>query len=220
MAINTPTDFGTDLDEHAEWIKEFGRRNAKMLGVVAVVLAAAIAIWIVYSKTEATKNARADAALSSARQTYALGNLPLAKTDLTTLTTRYSGTDAAAQARVLLAQIAFDQGKPADGLKALEGASESGPAGAAVIAMRAAGYSQDQKYEEAAKSYLEAADRASAEAEKHRYQAQAALAYATAGKKDEAVKIWRDLLASEDTFYSQEAQLRLGELTATPATKS
>lgn len=220
MAINTHTDFGPDFDERAESMMDWGRQNAKVISIVAVVVAAAIAIWVIYSKTEATKNARAEAALSSARQTYALGNLPLARTDLTALTGRYGGTSAAAQARVLLAQIAFDQGKPADGLKALEGASESGPAGAAVIAMRAAGYSQEGKYDEAAKAYLDAANHVSADAEKHRYQAQAALAYATGGKKDEAVKIWRDLLASQDTFYSQEAQLRLGELTATVAAKS
>src|SRR5262249_40825588 len=149
--------------------------------------------------------------------------------DLEKLVGRYGGTSAAVQASLLIAQIDYDQGKPADGLKVLDGAPTSGQFGASVIAMRAAGLEQDaaasppaaqpQKFAEAAARDLEAADKAAAQADQHRYQADAARAYAAGGKKAEAEKLWRALMTSDDPVYSQEAQLRVGELTAKPATK-
>lgn len=220
MAQHNPADVRPDLEERAESAMDWTRRNAKPVGTAVLIVAAVLAIWLVYDKTQATKNARAQQALSSARQTYALGNLPLARTDLQAIATRYGGTSAAKEAKVLLAQIAYDQGKPEQGLAALKDASESGPLGATVIAMRAAGLEQEKKFEEAAKAYLNAADHASTTPDKHRYQSQAAQAYAAADKKDEAAKIWRELLNTNDSFYAQEAELRLGELTAKPATAS
>jgi len=220
MAQHHSADVRPDLEERAESAMDWTRRNAKPLGAAVLVVAALLAIWLLYDKTQATKNARAQQALSSARQTYALGNLPLAKTDLQTIAKRYGGTPAATEAKVLLAQVAYDQAKPEDGLAALQDASESGPLGATVIAMRAAGLEQEKKYQDAAKAYLDAANRAPTTPDKHRYQAQAAQAYTAADKKEAAAKIWRDLLNANDTFYAQEAELRLGELTAKPAAAS
>jgi predicted negative regulator of RcsB-dependent stress response len=218
MAQHNPIAAPPDLEDRAESAMEWTRRNAKPVGAAVLVIAAVVAIWLVYDKTQATKNARAQQALSSARQTYALGNLPLARTDLQAIATRYDGTSAAKEAKVLIAQIAYDQGKPEEGLAALKDASASGPLAATVIAMRAAGLEQEKKFEDAAKAYLDAADHAPTTPDKHRYQAQAAQAYASADKKDEAAKIWRELLNTNDTFYAQEAALRLGELTAKTAT--
>jgi predicted negative regulator of RcsB-dependent stress response len=119
----------------------------------------------------------------------------------------------------MLAQILFDQGKVADGLKILDGMPTSGPLGPAVLAVRGAGYEQDKKFDEAAKAYLDAASRAEVESEKNAYKADAARAYTAGGKKADAERLWNELLASGDPFYTDEASLRLGELKAQPATK-
>ena len=73
-----------------------------------------------------------------AKQALSAGNPALAKTDLGRVATRYPGTPAGAQAAMILAQMTFDEGKFADGLKILEpyqSPSASGPSIGAIWAL-------------------------------------------------------------------------------------
>jgi predicted negative regulator of RcsB-dependent stress response len=205
------------FEDGADGLLDWARVNARMLtiaGVAVVVVGGGLLVW---KKTRDTQAERADTALMAARQTHASGNLPLAKTDLERLVQRYGSTSAGRQASLLLAQIAYDQGKPDDGLRALEGVPTSGPLGPAALALRGAGLEQQGKFEEAARQYVQASSEANVESEKNAYKARAAKAYTAAAKPAEAERLWVELQNSGDPFYAEEADLRLGEIRAKPA---
>jgi outer membrane PBP1 activator LpoA protein len=91
------------------------------------------------------------------------------------------------------------------------------PFAAAVESMIGDGYGLQGKYAQAAAHFAEAASRSSYPTEKARYRASAARADAKAGDTAAAVAIWTALAADTKSGQSQEADLRLGELTAKPA---
>jgi len=70
------------------------------------------------------------------------GNAALAQSDLQALLRRYGGTTAAIQARMLLAQVLFGQGKVDEGLKELDAVSSPGPFAASLHALKGAGLEQ------------------------------------------------------------------------------
>jgi predicted negative regulator of RcsB-dependent stress response len=206
-----------DLDEGAEGLMDWVRANGKPLAIGVVAVAAVIAIGGIWRSFERTKEERGERALRQARQSYESGNLSLATSDLRKLVERYGGTQAGVRGSLLLAQALYDAGKPDSGLKALEGVSGGGPFGAAVEGMRAAGYEQQSKFDQAAQSYLEASKKAEATSEQAAYKADAARAYKAGGKNAEAEKLWRELSTSPDQSLATEALMRLGEVSAAPA---
>ena len=99
-----------------DWLQAHGRQ----VGIGAIVVAAIVAGTWVFSRSNATKAAGASRALGDAQRSVASGNLPLAAADLQKLVQRYGSTPAGTQARLLLAQVNFQQGKVAEGLKILD----------------------------------------------------------------------------------------------------
>lgn len=208
------------LDESAESAIDWVQAHARHLGVGAIVVAAlVVGSWVV-SRSSATKAAGAARALSEAQRAVASGNLPLAAADLQKVVQRYGSTSAGTQARLLLAQVQFQQGKVAEGMKLLDEVRSAGPLQASVHALRAAGLEQDGKFAEAAAEYLRAADVTNMESERASYRSDAARAYATAGNTSEALKIWQAMADDPTSPMNAEARLRVGELTATVASKS
>jgi predicted negative regulator of RcsB-dependent stress response len=206
-----------DLDDHAENAFEWAKRHSRDVAIgviVAVAIAGGAYLWRASAER---KEANAGRSLSEAQQSLSSGNLPLATSDLQKIIQRYDGTVSAKQARLLLAQAMYQQNKVADGLKALDGISSPGPLTASVHAVRAAGLEQSGKPADAAAEFLQAAQAALSEIDKASYRADAARTYLAAGKKDEAVRIWKELAADETSPISAEAKLRLGELTAQAA---
>jgi predicted negative regulator of RcsB-dependent stress response len=208
------------LDESAESAIDWMKSHARHLGIGAIVVAAVVVGSWVVSRSNATKAASASRALSDAQRSVASGNLPLAAADLQKLVQRYGSTSAGAQARLLLAQVHFQQGKVADGMKLLDEVRVSGPLKASVHALRAAGLEQDGKPAEAAAEYLRAADAAEMDSERASYRADAARAYAGAGNAAEALKIWQAMADDPTSPMNAEARLRLGELSAAVASRS
>jgi len=135
---------------------------------------------------------------------------------------RYGGTAAAAHASLLLSETYFDEKRYPEGLAVLGQAKTSGaakPFASSVEALTADGYSLQGKYGDAAAHFAAAADRSPYPVEQARLRASAARAYAQAGNKSAAVAIWTALAADPKSGQSQEAALRLGELTAHPVGK-
>jgi outer membrane PBP1 activator LpoA protein len=210
------------MDDDGSSFLDWLRTHAKLatyIGVSAVAVAAAVYMW---RRSEAIKEERAEQALVGAAQTFAAGNLPLAQTDLQRLVARYGGTNAGTQARLLLAQILFDQQQVDSGLKVLEnvGSGRGGAFAASVHALRGVGLEQASKPAEAAAEFERAASAARGDAERDAFRADAARAYALAGDKDKAAAIWRELASDESSAMNAEAKLRLGELTAKPIGQS
>ncbi len=215
-----PTARRLDDDESSvlDWIRSHARL-ATYAGVTIVALAAAVYMW---RRSDAIKQQRGEEALIGAARTFSSGNLPLAQTDLEKVIGRYGSTGAGAQARLLLAQILFEQSKVDSGLRVLQEAG-SGPGGAfaaSVHALRAAGLEQLNKSAEAAAEYERAAAMSRGAVERDIYRGDAARAYTAAGQAAKALEIWRALAADEQSPISAEARLRIGELTAKPVAAS
>jgi tetratricopeptide (TPR) repeat protein len=205
---------GLDLDESTESALEWIRSHSRLVGIGAIVVAAlAGVLWIVRSQNEANELA-ASRQLVAAQRSVGAGNLPLAATDLRKLTERYGGTRAGAEARVLLAQVLLQQGKPDEAIKLLADAGTSGPTAASVHALRGAALEQTGKPANAAAEYLRAAAVSPLKGEAESLKADAARAHLAAGQKAEALRIWQEMAANPASPLYNEALLRVGELTA------
>ncbi len=196
-----------------DWIQT----HIREVGIGAIVVAAIVAGTWVVSSSNATKSAAASQALGEAQRSVASGNLPLAAADLQKVVQRYGSTKAGTQAKLLLAQVLFDQGKVDEGLKMIDEVGSAGALQPSLHGLRAAGLEQAGKPGDAAAEYLKAAQATSMPSERESYRSDAARAYLAAGKKDEALKIWKDIAADPSSTLNSEARLRVGELTATVA---
>ncbi len=190
----------------------------------SVALAVVVAGGWFYNRSRELKAERAEKAYFDAQRSVVSGNLPLAESDLRKVVTRYDGAPAAAEARLALARVLYDQNKFQAGVDELRGAEEkvgkSSEFGSAVHAVLAGGYEQLKKFKEAGGEYEAAAKSARFEADRQRYQSLAARAYLTGGDAGKAKEIWTVLGADSKGAMAGEARVRLGELTALAEPKS
>ena len=205
----------------AQTFIDWTRVNSKALtAAAAVVVVAALGYWF-YVRSKEIQAANADRALVSARESLDKGNMPLAQSDLQRVISRYASTPAGLQAAMLLAQIDYDQGKVAEGQKALNDLMSEAKATGSEPAVRSLvgdGYMQMGKASDAAKAYEAAANATSLVNEKQFQQAKAARAYETARDTAKARQLWSALADDPKAGpFTGEARLRLGELTATTA---
>jgi predicted negative regulator of RcsB-dependent stress response len=210
---------GAAFDERTESAMDWVRSNGKYIAIAAVVVAVSAAGWFFVRQSQLTKATAAENQLNRARQSYGQGNLPLAQTDLRQVITRFKGTTAGSQATMLLAQTYFEQGKADSGLTVLNAGDPARADAAAFEALKGAGLEQKKEYAQAAARYQAAAAETNVKVSRDRYMADAARAFTSAGNKAEAAKIWETLAKDEASAFSAEARVRLGELTATAATR-
>ena len=198
------------------------RHRQRELGIGVIAFAAvALTVWF-WRGSVVQKQERAERALNLAANSYYSGNQALAKTDLEKMVDRYSGTPAGIQGAMLLAQILYEDGQYDAGVKKLDNvrsAAGSGPFAASLEGLVGSGLADQKKYEEAARRYEAAADKSSFSADKDLYRAEAARVLTAAGKKDEARKIWAEIVTRIDSPALGEAKIRLGELMAVPAAR-
>ncbi len=209
--------------DRAQTFVDWTRVNAKALTTGAVVVVVAAAAFWFYDKSVAIKEANAEKALTTAKQSLTAGNLPLAQTDLQKVYNQYASTSAGVEAAMLLAQMDYDDGKFQDGISMLEKMSGSGAASrvqSTVKSLEGDGYAQMGKLTDAAKQYVSAADATSYDTEKAFQLSKAARAYAAAGDTASARQLWSKMVADPKMVtMSSEARVRLGELTAAVAKK-
>lgn len=201
----------------ADWIQ----RNSRWVGIGAVlVVVGGLGMWF-YLRSGEIKRQNAERGLTQAKQSLGAGNAALAQTDLERVATRYPGTASGAQAVLMLATIHYDQGKFNEGIQALQPYQTADAAGqnlAAVWSMTADGQMGLGQPEAAAESYEKAAAATAMEGEQAFYQSKAAKALMAGGQLDRARVIWQRLLDDpKAASVHNEAQVRLGELTAKPA---
>jgi tetratricopeptide (TPR) repeat protein len=204
-----------DLDESTESALEWVRGHAKQVGIGAMAAATIVVVALLVRSSNRTKEINAGRALADAQRSVATDNLPLAAADLQKLSQRYGSTRAGTEAKVLLAQVMLQQGKPAEAVTVLDGVGAAGPLTASVHALKAAALEQTGKPEQAAAEYVKAGDATPLLPEAESFRADAARAFLKAGKKEEALKIWQRMAADPGSPLYGEAQLRIGELTAT-----
>jgi predicted negative regulator of RcsB-dependent stress response len=202
------------LENRADSFMDWARANSRKLAIGGIVGVAAVLLVWGWRYSAAQKEMSAGRRLTEARQAVIAGNLPLAQSDLRQVIQRFDGTQAALQARLLLAQVLFDQQKVDEGLAELRSLGSPGIFAEAYYALLAGGLEQGGKPAEAAPEYLRAAEAAISEVEEATYRAEAARAYQKAGNVEEARRVWSAMAADESSPLQGEARVRLGELTA------
>lgn len=203
-------------EDKTETFFDWVQANTRKISIGGMVVVAAAAIGLLWRASADKKEVRASQALAAAQTVVLSGNAALAQSDLQALIRRYGGTKAEVQARMLLAQVLFNQGKMEDGLKELEAIGPSGPYAASFHALKGAGLEQSGKPAEAAPEYERAAAAADTEIGKAAYRSDAARAYLAAGNRDAAIKIWESMAADDASPLAGEARIRVGELKVKP----
>lgn len=191
------------------------QRNQRPITIGVIVLALAIGGGWMMRRSSQIRESRAAAALIAGESAYAAGNAPLAQAEFQKVVTRYLGTAAGTQAALLSAQLYFEAGQIDSGLTRLDAALGKAPKHlrAGLLAHQAAGLALSGKPAEAATAYEKASDASRFAQEKDLYLMDAARQHVQAGNFDAARTIYAEMAAREDSAYSSESKLRLGELT-------
>jgi predicted negative regulator of RcsB-dependent stress response len=201
------------LEETPSFI-EWVQTNSRALSIGGMVVVALAAIGLLWRASADKKEVRASQALAAAQTVVQSGNAALAQSDLQALLRRYGGTKAGTQARIVLAQVLFEQGKIEEGLRELEAVGPSGPYAASYHGLKAAGLEQTGKLAEAAAEFERAATSAETNLARASYQSDAARVHLAAGNRDAALRIWEAMAADDASPLSGEAKVRIGELKA------
>jgi predicted negative regulator of RcsB-dependent stress response len=212
----------TDMDERAQNFMAWAETNSRLLTIIAVaIIVIAGGFWF-YTKSHQARARNAATALQQAELAVAAGNLALAQSNLEKVVDRYDATRSGEQARLILAQVRYDRGQFADGLSVLQPLTKADDKGlrASAYNLIGAGYEQQQKLDDAAKAYRQAADVTPYQIDRDQYLASAARALTTGGKLDEAKEIWGKLAADPASPLAAEARVRLGEIEAKAASQS
>jgi predicted negative regulator of RcsB-dependent stress response len=199
-------------DSMTDWVRDRSRPIA--IGVLAVVtLGAGTLLW---RNASSSKAQRAETAFFQAQGPIAQNDLAGAERELKSVAERFPGTAGGAQARLLLAQVYYDQGKYQAGIDALKAGDAPAALRTSTKVLMAGGYEGLAKHAEAAKLYEEA----SAESpigQRDELRANAARNYQAAGNAAAAQKIWTELSRDDANPLADEARVRLGELAAKAA---
>ena len=212
----TPPDAGTRL---VEWLQ--AHRRIVIAGATAIAIVA-LSTWFVVEYRR-NKGAAASQALEQARFTSQSGNLPLAANDLGRLIAEFSGTPAADEAVILLAQVRLLQEQPNLAAEEIRGADPArlrpqfrSPAlGLLGTALENTGDAAGaaQAYEDAARTSWY--DNVAAE-----YLLDAARAWTAAGNSTRATAAYRRIIDDySESPSTVEVRVRLAELLARQASQ-
>jgi predicted negative regulator of RcsB-dependent stress response len=198
----------------ARWI---GAHRQKALALAAVLMVAAgLLAWNSLSakQTEQAAGVR----LNAARLAYESRNYPLAASELSQIVENYSGTRAAHEAHILLAQVRLRQGQTQQAIELLKRYAPDADAAfrAQAFGLLGAAYENLGHPKEAAEAYQQAANAARLAFLRAQFLADAGRAWVAAGDSASAVQAYRSILAESDSaamLMAAEAKVRLAELT-------
>ena len=198
------------------WLIQWIKGHRQMAGAIAavIVIGAGLAWWNALSRSRV--EAAASERLEQARLAFESHNYPLAASELSRLVENFSGTRAAAQANLLLAQVHLYQGQ---GPQAIDLLKRVAPAVGRDYAAQAYGllgatYENAGHPADAAAAYEEAARRAQYAFLKAQYLSDAGRARLAAGDTATALSDYRSIVSGTDSTPTvTEAKVRIGELT-------
>jgi tetratricopeptide (TPR) repeat protein len=199
------------VERFAQWI---GSHRQIAIGVaVALVAAAALGWWTIMSRsrTEAAASER----LSEARLAFDSRNYPLAASEFSQIVENYSGTSAAAQANLLLAQVRMYQGQGQQAIDLLKRVAPSmdGDFRAQAYGLLGAAYENARQPREAAGAYEQAVQSAPYAFLKAQYLSDVGRSWVTAGDTAKALAAYKQIVSGMDsTATIAEARVRIGEL--------
>ena len=194
------------------WVK--GHRQASSWIATVLVVGAALLVWTV--ATSRRSELAAGRQLQSARFAFENQNLPLAASELARIVENFSGTNAAAEARLLLGQVRLTQGQPQQAVELLRDfAPGAGSAfRAQAFGLLGAAHENLGKFKEAAEAYEAGSNGARLDFFKAQLLSDAGRAWITAGDTAKAVAAYRRIVKDfSKTPAVTEAKVRLGEIT-------
>jgi tetratricopeptide (TPR) repeat protein len=200
------------LERLLEWAKNH-RQVTTWVGA-AVLVGAGLFLWTLSS----TRRSEAIAGRQLQGALYALENrnLPLAASELARIVENYSGTNAAAEGRLVLAQVRLQQGQPQQAVDLLQDFAPGAPAPfrAQAYGLLGAAYENLGRPRDAAQAYETGAERAPLDFLKAQMLSDAGRAWAAAGDTAQAVAAYRRIVSElPKQGVVAEAKVRLGELT-------
>ena len=197
----------------AEWIK--GHRQAATYAGVVLALAAGLFGWNLLSTKTAERNAGSQ--LEQGRLALDSKNYPLAASVLAQVVENYSGTHAAQEGAILLAQVRLAQGQTQQAIDVLQRYAPKADKDfrAQAYGLLGAALENALKPQDAAAAYEQAA---AAAAQfpflRAQFLSDAGRAWVAAGDTARALAAYRSIVASGDsTGAAMEAKVRIGELT-------
>ena len=207
-----PTQVEPFLERVLEWTRAHRQITTWVGG--ALIVGAGLFVWNLSSSRKS--EIIAGRQLQGARYAFENQNLPLAASELARIIENYSSTNAAAEGRLLLAQVRLQQGQPQQAVELLRDFAPG--AGAAFRAqaygLLGAAYENLGRAREAAEAYAAGAERARMDFLRAQMLSDAGRAYAAAGDTTKAIAAYRRIvneLPKEGAVT--EAKVRLGELT-------
>ena len=194
------------------WVKAH-RQLTSWIGAI-VVVGAVLFLWTLSTKRRTEEIASRD--LQLARFAFENNNLPLASSDLAKVVENYSGTNAADEARLLLANAWLLQNKPQQAVTVLK--DYAGGAGKAFRAqaygLLGAAYENLGRFREAAAAYENGSAAGRLDFLKAQMLSDAGRAWTAAGDTAKAVAAYRRIVKDfAKEAAAGEAKVRLAELT-------
>jgi tetratricopeptide (TPR) repeat protein len=196
----------------AEWVRR--HRQAAVYIVAALVVAVLLATWTVVTGRQTEQ--RAAEQLNQARFAFENQNLPLAVSEFARVIENFSGTKAAEEAMILLAQVRLVQGQSEQAVQVLRDfAPNAGPAyRAQAYGLLGAAYENLGRSSDAATAYEEGSRRALWRFLAAQLLSDAGRAWTAAGDTGRAVAAYQRIVLEYDgTAQVTEAKVRVGELT-------
>jgi tetratricopeptide (TPR) repeat protein len=140
-----------------EYVREHQQRF--FVALLVVVVAAAVAAWGVHSRTQS--RVRASSQFADALSAFRMGDLKTAEELFTLTSNSYRGSQEAVYAQYFLGKCALESGRNLDAVKAFDtylAESERHPFFRdAALEGKAVAYENEERYVEAAETYLELA---------------------------------------------------------------
>ena len=196
----------------AEWIK--GHRQAATYAGVVLALAAGLFGWNLLSTKTAERNAGSQ--LEQGRLALDSKNYPLAASVLAQVVENYSGTHAAQEGAILLAQVRLAQGQTQQAIDVLQRYAPNADRDfrAQAYGLLGAAYENALKPKDAATAYEQAAAAAQYPFLRAQFLADAGRAWIGAADTARALVAYRTIVQQLDsTSAVGEAKVRIGELT-------
>lgn len=194
------------------WLRA-NRQKALYIAAI-VVIGVGLFLWNGLSGRQTEQEA--GRRLGQARLAFESKNYPLAASELAQVTENFSGTRAAQQAVLLLAQTRLLQGQSQQAIDVLKrSAPDAGrDFRAQAYGLLGAAYENAAHPKEAAEAYRSAADAAQFPFLKAQFLSDAGRAWTAAGDTVQALEAYRAITSlPESTSTVIEARVRIGELT-------
>jgi len=198
------------------WLTGWIRNHKQVATYLAVALVVALGLFAWSFLTAKTAERSAGRQIAQARLALDSKNYPLAASVLSQVVENFSGTHAAQEASILLAQARLAQGQTQQAIEVLQ---RSAPKAdkyfrAQSYALLGAAYENALRPKEAATAYETAAAAALYPFLRAQFLSDAGRAWLAAGDTAKALAVYRTIAEKLDsTTAAGEAKVRLGELT-------